>query len=134
MSNECMLTSVYVVLISIFFSNFHIIGLYNVSVNLSHPYLREELCEQLQAVSPTTRYKIGVCCKHQMIADSFTVLRTDPGALKINEIYLDGKGMWNLLYYTIEMKRMAVIIFFLCNKKSNPQIRRGEKKLTRVWG
>lgn len=29
----------------IFFFNFFIIGLYNVSVNLSYFYLREELCE-----------------------------------------------------------------------------------------
>lgn len=64
-------------------------------MTLSHPYLREELCEQLQTVSPTKRYKIGVCCKQQMIADSFTVLRTDAGVLQINEIYLDGKEMWN---------------------------------------
>nr|XP_034311646.1 receptor-type tyrosine-protein phosphatase C-like isoform X2 [Crassostrea gigas] len=80
------------------FSMFIYGGLYNVSVNLSHPYLREELCEQLQAVSPITRYRIGVCCKHQMVADSLTVLRTDPGALKINEIYLDGccRGFYGL--------------------------------------
>lgn len=45
MLNECMLIFVYVVLIFIFFFNFYIIGLYNVSVNLSYFYLREELCE-----------------------------------------------------------------------------------------
>lgn len=48
-----------------------------------------------------------------MIVDLFIVLWIDFGVLKINEIYFDGKGMWNFLYYIIEMKRMVVIIFFM---------------------
>ncbi|XP_078319786.1 receptor-type tyrosine-protein phosphatase epsilon-like isoform X2 [Crassostrea virginica] len=65
-------------------------GTYKITVLRSAPKKVEEQCHQFSTDSQTSMYHFKGCCRNQLTADSFTVLRTNNGSLRLNEIYLDG--------------------------------------------